>query len=89
MRHLLGKIALVVSSFILTTTLLFTQIPPDPDPDSGHGPLKGQTECHNDRGKKSNCACFRECIEGVPQRDKRCGNRCHEDKCKCRSKCNS
>ncbi len=63
------------------------QIPKDPNPDSPHGPLGGKVECHN-VGKDRNCECFRECTkDGKPERDKRCGNRCFEDHCKCRTKC--
>ena len=63
------------------------QIPKDPNPDSVHGPLGGKVECHN-VGKNKNCECFRECgKDGKPERDKKCGNRCFEDHCKCRTKC--
>lgn len=79
-------ITFMPSSIALQSMPVTFQVPRDPDPNSMHGPLGGKVECHN-VGKKANCRCFRECVDGKPGRDKKCGNRCFEDKCKCRSKC--
>lgn len=52
------------------------------------GPFKGEKECFN-FGKNKNCECHRGCSDGQPGKDPKCQNYCHEDKCKCRTDCNT
>ncbi len=54
---------------------------------SQHGPFKGEKECFNFPKKKKNCECNRECQNGQKQKDTKCMNYCFEDKCKCKTKC--
>lgn len=71
-----------------TTGLQQEEGPPSPPQGGPHGPFQGKKFCYN-LGKNKNCECFRDCVNGVPAKEQKCKNFCYEDKCKCKTKCQS
>lgn len=60
----------------------------DPPAPPQHGEFGGKKMCYN-TGKEKNCDCHRACYNGTPGKDNKCKNYCFEDKCKCRTACNT
>lgn len=76
--------ALIVLIFIAVQICAETS---SPQPGPVHGPFQGKKECYNYPPKKKNCDCHRVCSGGQPNKDPQCKNYCFEDKCKCRTNC--
>ncbi len=82
---------LIVCLFTFSSALWSLDLPQQQEPPQNppiHGPFQGKKFCYN-TGKEKNCDCHRLCINGQPGKDNTCKNYCYEDKCKCRTKCNS